>query len=1530
MKVNTNINHSFENHCYSSTLNALQQVMDNNPVANFICSGDGAISFANKAAASLFGYSVQELLTKNIDELFKTSILSAQLNKEEFHTLYAKRKQGTQFYSEIFLNYFEDEGLTKINLLVMDASAKADRQAAELNFSLFLENSEEFLLLVNKEYKVVLFNHFMASGIKARFGVDLEKGMDVFLMVTPDEKEMIKSYYDRCFLGETISFDTVLKGDGGKLSYFRSVFKPARNKEGVVIAAIAVSRNITSQVETQHRITESEQRWSFALESSGQGLWDWNIASGETFFSPGWKKMLGFEENEIAAHISEWESRLHPEDKEKMQAHIEAHLSIDNPYYESEYRLKAKDGSYKWILARGMIISRNANGKPLHMIGTHTDITERKRIEGDYKLLFYNNPLPMWTYDRQTLKFITVNNAAIEHYGYSREEFSKMTILDIRPEEDIEKTLDAVNLREQRNITSKQVWRHKKKNGEIIFVNISGYTFGEENTRQTLILSEDVTEKVHAENRLKDSERQYRTLFKNNPLPSYIYDTDTLTFIEVNDAAIKHYGYSHEEFSKMSLLDLHPPDIHQSLKQFIKRANKTEKEKANNWRQVKKSGEQIIVDSFSNKIDYNGIRARLVVISDVTEKVKAEREVIEVNQRYRYVTEATSDIIWDWDFANDKVLWSDNYEKKFGWQLPTDKKTTIENLKQIVHKEDLDRVLHSLNQALNDDHVNKWEEEFRVLKANNSYAYIKDTGLILRDEKGTAYRMIGAIQDITEQKAKEKALLDSNERFQLAAKATSEVLWETDFENKATYLSPTYKEVFGFTEDEKTFYKTWPQYIHPDEREAVLKGLDKFLKDPSQTQYQQECRHLKGDGSYLHIVNHVLVLRDNSGKPLKLVGAIQDISMRKKAEQEILKTKERFEFAANATSDIIWELDLKTQLFYISDNYSKIMGWKEDEGNYPDFNSQVALVHPEDREGVVQRLMTCIADPTKEIWEEEFRFQRANGSYAFVVDRGFIIRNENGEAERIIGAMEEISERRSEEELQSLELRVYEVSAVPGIHFHNVLKTFISGYENLSPGVHASVTLLGQNDELEILAPQLTKEHARQLRYFIERQKNKLANPQAERNLIISAVDSDDWRYTPDTPYKWKTSWTVPVYNHNGDLLAFMTLFLDQDLLPSELETNTLVRLKNLLRILIVNHLSLEQIRVFTERYNNVLKATHDMVWDWNLETGIFYRNPEGVKKVYGIEDGESIENVYSWMERIHPGDHIKVQHVINNILHAKEENTFDVEYRFKRDDDSYSYIYDRGIIVRNKEGKPLRMIGAAQDVTDRKKLEHELLQKELDRQKSISQATIDTQEEERREIGKELHDNVNQVLTTTKLYLDLSLSSPELKDELIKKSSKNIIYVINEIRQLSRSLMDPSIGDLGLIDSINDLVDNINITRKLHVSLSANSELEKLLAENQKLTVFRIIQEAMNNTLKYAQATTVNIRIRQVGEEAELQIVDDGKGFNPETVKKGAGLKNIQNRVYLTNGRLTIDSAPGKGCKIVINFPINNNLKSN
>ncbi|HVG17239.1 MAG TPA: sensor histidine kinase, partial [Chitinophagaceae bacterium] len=207
----------------------------------------------------------------------------------------------------------------------------------------------------------------------------------------------------------------------------------------------------------------------------------------------------------------------------------------------------------------------------------------------------------------------------------------------------------------------------------------------------------------------------------------------------------------------------------------------------------------------------------------------------------------------------------------------------------------------------------------------------------------------------------------------------------------------------------------------------------------------------------------------------------------------------------------------------------------------------------------------------------------------------------------------------------------------------------------------------------------------------------------------------------------------------------------------------------------------------------------------------------------------------------------------------------------------------------------------------------------------AINQATVDSQEQERGEIGKELHDNVNQVLTTTKLYLELALANEDLVHELIKKSSKNISTVINEIRQLSRSLMDPSLGDLGIIDSINDLIGNINLTRKVHITLDIAEEIEDLLNKAQKLTMFRIIQESLNNVIKHAKAKSVSIQITHQNNIAELIVADDGAGFIQESTRKGAGLKNITNRVYLINGTFFLDSEPDKGCRIKINFPINN-----
>ena len=130
-------------------------------------------------------------------------------------------------------------------------------------------------------------------------------------------------------------------------------------------------------------LQESEFRWKFAIEGSGDGLWDWNLAEGSVFYSRRWKEMLGYAEDAIGSGIAEWEGRIHPDDKAVTLARLRDHLDGKLPLFHSEYRLLCQDGRYKWVLDRGLVIGRDPAGRPLRVIGSHHDITHRKGLE-DY------------------------------------------------------------------------------------------------------------------------------------------------------------------------------------------------------------------------------------------------------------------------------------------------------------------------------------------------------------------------------------------------------------------------------------------------------------------------------------------------------------------------------------------------------------------------------------------------------------------------------------------------------------------------------------------------------------------------------------------------------------------------------------------------------------------------------------------------------------------------------------------------------------------------------------------------------------------------------------------------------------------------------------------------------------------------------------------------------------------------------------------------------------------------------------------
>jgi PAS domain S-box-containing protein len=471
---------------------------------------------------------------------------------------------------------------------------------------------------------------------------------------------------------------------------------------------------------------------------------------------------------------------------------------------------------------------------------------------------------------------------------------------------------------------------------------------------------------------------------------------------------------------------------------------------------------------------------------------------------------------------------------------------------------------------------------------------------------------------------------------------------------------------------------------------------------------------------------------------------------------------------------------------------------------------------------------------------------------------------------------------------------------------------------------------------------------------------------------------------------------------------------------------------------------TLENLRQSNERFNTVVKATNDAIWDWDIVTNNVFMVGDTYKQLFGY-DIVNANTPQDWWEKIiHPDDKARVEEKLRGIIKEGKSTKWEDEYRLKKSDGEYAYVHDRGQIIYSAGGRPIRVIGAVQDITARKRSEESILaseekyrqifyknpyptwiydldglqivevndaalekygfdknefqqltmkdlhppgeaeefmesmcrsammhpagqrlwhhtnkfgdtmiveitshmidyfgkmcmqviindvtlrirlEKELAlqqklKQQQITEVVLGAQERERFELGQELHDNINQILATSKLYLDVAIEEKEPRIELLAKSRKNISMAIEEIRKLSKELITPSLNDLGLIQSIKELIRSIQMVKKMKIRLNISGLEENALLPEQKINVYRIIQEQLNNILKHAHASSVVIELNKMNEQICLQVKDDGRGFDPRMRRKGVGISNIISRAELYNGKVEIESSPGKGCRLEV-----------
>ncbi|MBW4521054.1 MAG: PAS domain S-box protein [Scytolyngbya sp. HA4215-MV1] len=356
----------------------------------------------NQGAETIFGYSAPEILGQPLDWLLPDRFIqthrqhinqfaasSSQARKMgERGKILGRRKDGTEFPAEASISQLQLASGQIFTIFLRDVSERQQAEEKLRETTATLESIIHFsplaIVVLDIGGHVKLWN----SAAENLFGwKEAEvKGKPLPTLPTQEITQFNRELH-QVKQGQRFSnLETLRQKKDGSLVTISLSVAPLFDAEGSIIGSIGMIADITDRKRTEAALRVSEERWQFALEGCGDGVWDWDIQTNQIFYSRRWKEMLGYTEAEISDSLNEWEERIHPEDKDRVLAETAKHLNGQTPCFFSEYRFQCRDGRYIWILDRGLVVKRSSEGQPLRVIGTHSDITDRKQVQKELEL----------------------------------------------------------------------------------------------------------------------------------------------------------------------------------------------------------------------------------------------------------------------------------------------------------------------------------------------------------------------------------------------------------------------------------------------------------------------------------------------------------------------------------------------------------------------------------------------------------------------------------------------------------------------------------------------------------------------------------------------------------------------------------------------------------------------------------------------------------------------------------------------------------------------------------------------------------------------------------------------------------------------------------------------------------------------------------------------------------------------------------------------------------------------------------------
>lgn len=508
----------------------------------------------------------------------------------------------------------------------------------------------------------------------------------------------------------------------------------------------------------------------------------------------------------------------------------------------------------------------------------------------DIYSLFELSPVPMWVFDIKDLRFLDVNLVATEEYGYSREEFLSMDINAIRPVEDAILVQEIVSANGRTGAFFKDVFRHLTKKGELIHVQVASNFIQYKGMDARLVTAINITEKIWAQQMLVQNERRFKALVQDGSDMITIIDSE-FRYRYVSPASERVFGVSPDFFIGKKAFDfIHGEDL-----------GRVNSEAAAIWEQHtiqlspyryrNADGAWIWVETRATNLLADPAVAGIVCTSkDVTERISAEQLIAQNVERFRIVSKATSDVIWDCDLLKGEIKWN----RALRGILKHDTGlTSLEWWRQHIHPQDRERVNLKLKAHISQG-ISRWTDEYRFQCGDGNYKNIFDRGFLMVDKSGHGYRMIGAMQDITERKRGEEwsKLLES-----VVVNTSDGVLITNAGEAPVIiYVNQAMVDMSGFSKDE--LIGSFPDLLHGSARsQPELELLKDAVK--SWNSAKVELVNYTKQGREYFVSVSLTPIFDQDGELIRWISIQRDVTERRSYVREI-------ELKNSRLQDISW------------------------------------------------------------------------------------------------------------------------------------------------------------------------------------------------------------------------------------------------------------------------------------------------------------------------------------------------------------------------------------------------------------------------------------------------------------------------------------------------------------------------------------------------------------------------------------------------------------------------------------------------